>query len=603
MYSDDGSDIFVYDYNSSFGDNDNFWSDDHVERQINQREDGMFALNNLYYYTFEEPHGFFRTEFPDLYVEAEWDDKSKEAIPLPNFFELLHEEDTPEADQLERGCIEETLTSAAVPAAESETAALRLCIPVTPARTDAGEASPCNARRGTTISRFIEDHFDCCIFIPVEEDVNRAALREMHADDIYSTADAEGNVEPLDFRVEYKGGVSLLWALPLTADAAVLLRLQSRHPGWRRATAEDVQLFMRVVKSGAPGVRPTIRSSAGSGTTAASLMRSPERLRSRIEAIGGWGQAIFVAVDVEAFALRPGGIPLPAEVAFVTAASPFLPVDGSATAPPDYHAFLSPGTISPYCQYLSLIQHICVNIHWIPYCQASFLQRDYVECARQIEDRYLGHPNVILINKGAPTSPATVDLHALRMVYAAAAWQLQHRDGEAAAAAEPIGVGNFQGPVPSVEELWCFDISVLEAVIRTAFPGAAVKTPSPATSIASASKSEEATDAIATLDFEGEGGVDTCIDPSRAKEEEAGEGEEEEEDNFGVGGADLQNFSSYCWYHGAAQAFMGDSFTVHCAVKDARKLARRMEAALAAAAATSPNCLLSGEGGNSTEDI
>lgn len=304
-------------------------------------------------------------------------------------------------------------------------------------------------------SRWMTDHFSDCLLIPVALEVNRKQLCELHADLPCAADDA-----PVDFVVGYHDRDASGWALPLTTHANTLAKLKTLYPGWRSPVAGDHVQFMRSSRvSSTPGGR-TKQAAAGGVIhhhEESQMLRVTRLLSARMISVGallrcvaeagGWARVKWVAFDTELALSTNGAVPVPVEFAFVPL----------GTKESNIHFFTHPGYL--YDSYRAQAMRTSVGMHGIPIDRAHLLRHDYAALAERVEHELLFDKRVILVNKGAPGSPALAEPQSIRWLFAAAA---------KTAAAEPTD-GRSWVP-PQCHELRCFDVSVLRDAVADAFP-------------------------------------------------------------------------------------------------------------------------------------
>lgn len=529
MYSDSDVEGFELDvYNQSSDESD---AAAEVEQQIQMRGEALSAAFQAYAYFFDDEDGFFRSTFASEYRS----DAAENALmtSAESWF--------PTAEEV--ACALTAYTSAAEGAEPSPTDAAAPSPATAPAAASATAAAGARLAnwsedgKPSPASRFLCANGEACILLPVDKSLNRAALRAAHKNRFAGVASV--GADGLDVVPGYERSNAVGWALPLSTDPAVLGVLKTLYPGWRQPTPQDVRYFAKPSTTSA-SARPGEESESPTQSQllsqqqpsrrawtrrAAQLMNSKERLLSCIAAAGGWASVVFVALDVEAYAVTAQSVPLPAEFAF----EPVPVTAGGGREPAPLHFFCHPGRMSPDEE--STILHTCVSTHFIPYRNAAFLASDFTEKAREVDRQFVRNPAVILINKGAPTSPTLMDLQALRWLYAAARCQAESRAGDGGPAGDAQAVGTW---IPRAEDVRCFDISVLEAA--AAERGAAGRTPPAPVNGAAGNGKAKVVDARPT----------------------------------------------YCWYHAAATNLDTGETGVHCAMFDARVLANCIKVVLQA---------------------
>ncbi|KAK7201584.1 hypothetical protein NESM_000222800 [Novymonas esmeraldas] len=492
---------------------------DGADVQFENNDTLLTTAHVAYSYMFDAEDSLFRMNFPSYYIPPNAAKEMSKTVLAPalvgdEIAEVLAAEAEAEvAEHQGRGLGSE----------RSQALASGAALP----NSGAGAAWVCDGKPSPA-SRFLCEHRTACIMIPVDKALNRASLSAAHRDAFAGLAAVGEN--GLTIVPGYNHSDAVGWALPLTTDAAVLAVVKALYPGWRRATQADVRFFCRSSSSATAAKtavdRPPQLPSRHAWTRSASkLMRSKERLLARIRAGGGWAAVTFVAVDVEAFAVLPQSVPVPAEYAFLPVRGPWAaPVDPAAHAP--LHFFCHPGPLAPEHEVTML--HTCLCTHLIPHRNASFLSVDFANKAREVDQRFVRKPQVILINKGDAESPTLMDMQAMRWLYAAAVCQ-EGRSGIAVAGSE-AGVDEAHRIgrwVPSAEDIYCFDVSVLEAAAAE------------------------------------------CADVALISKKEAP-----------VARVRSESATGYCWYHTIMDEHDLVEGGVHCAMRDAQALAHRVEAAL-----------------------
>lgn len=571
MYSD--SDVEDFDDYASFDSSDDVSSADVVEQQIALREFNLSAGFQSYAWIFDDEDGFFRTHFAHLLPDHtalpdRWD--SPKSPDCFHTISALLSAAAANTTSNGKEAASTGATAAAVPSTTGADAAVAAAGAYTPLLSD-GKPSPA--------SRFLCDNFGSCILIPVDKALNRAQLREAHKDvkvGVSSAGDGEGE---LDVVPGYRHTEAAGWALPITVDKEVLALLKVRHPGWRSPTPADVSLFTKPERSAVKG-KTSAGAAAAAGVPpskrswtrhAAQLMRSKERFLSCVAAAGGWSEVIFVAVDVEAFAITAQSVPLPAEYAFEpvywsrTRRAQHSRTNGAAkearqdedeqgeekavidvkrnkgdghtaaTAAPlrekavkPLHFFCHPGRLPEEEE--PTILYTCLSTHLVPFRNATFLTHDYRTKARQVDTLLVRNARVVFINKGSVQSPTVMDLQALRWLYAAALWQ-QHRFRDAAVLTADA-VENGLRDIPDAEDIHCFDVSVLEEAAAE------------------------------------------CS--SRTAAERSGDAKPQEH----KGSQRKPKPPQCCWYHTVVEDCEVMEEEVHCARRDAQVLAQRIRTAL-----------------------
>ncbi|KAG5464440.1 hypothetical protein LSCM1_00627 [Leishmania martiniquensis] len=521
MYSE--SDMEHYEQEVISGSSDEAESSDVVEHQIRLREQTLGTWFQSYAYVFEADDGLFRTHLPCQYLTPEAEDEAilSFSARLPAADDVAELLNMPAGEQVADSVADDSETSSLPSALLNGEAVMNTT-------SHASESSEPWAEDGkpSPASRFLCAHRDACILIPVDKAANRATLRATHQGLFSEQASVSG--EGLDIVPGYDRSEAVGWALPLTIDPAVLDVLKSLHPGWRVATPADVKFWARAPRAAASSVfaKNVSRQPARRAWTrgAANLMRSKERFLARVAEAGGWERVIFVAVDVEAYAVAENSVPVPAEYAFVPIKGTCA--RGSAPAIAPLHFFCHPGKLSPENE--AAVLYTCFHTHLIPYRNAAFLTTDYYSQASHVDRHFVRHPKVVLINKGDPSSPTLMDMQALRWLYAAAV--LQGQCSHNPAAHEEDGVAEVGKWVPKADDIYCFDVSVLEAA--AAEDGEVNRGPS----------------APFTTDAHSSG---------RMNQE-----------------------TGCCWYHSLAENWGIIEGGLHCAMRDAHELAHRIEAAL-----------------------
>lgn len=523
MYSDSDIDGYVSEVFSESS--DLLTNSEEASLLLEKHEQAISTLVSGYACVFEASDGFFRTQFGSHFLSPDAEDQAMAAVctcrlSATDVAELLH---VPAEEQIAdnlRNNGDASPSSAAMPSDHPLTATSLQMSESLKAWVEEGKSSPA--------SRFLCANRESCILIPVDKALNRTMLCSAHQELFVGTKGVGG--EGLDIVPGYDHSEAIGWALPLSTDPAVLDVLKSLHPGWRGATPSDVRFWTKSQsKTGSTCIANKVQSKPSRRTWtrgAAMLMLSKERLLARIAAAGDWSNITFVAVDTEAYAVMAHSVPLPAEYAFLPIHSSHASTSSAVLSP--LHFFCHPGNVEAENE--ENVLYNCLNTHLIPYHSATFLTDNFYDKAVLVDRQFVRNPSVILISKGAPSSPTLMDMQAVRWLYAAAA--LQWHNGHTFTALEEKGaleVGNW---IPSAEDIYCFDISVLEAV---------------------ALERGGIADSQGTLSL--------THRPNRgARREENG----------------------YCWYHSVVNEcdlIQGD---VHCAMHDAYTLAGRIKAVLPA---------------------
>jgi hypothetical protein len=337
MYSDsEVENIEVYDSQESSDEPNTM---DLVEKQIEAHNDKLVQLFQAYEWMFDDDASFPRTNFPHCIrdhktLSNRWDTKKS-----PDFFHavsaLLNATAADEGAEAERTPLAQECNDPVASAITTAAEAANDCEARAQNSADAGAPAAASATgqqtsgvyvpspadgRPSPASRFPCENFTTCILISVDKSHKRADLRAAHAELLRNVLSVDKDV--LDVVPGYVHAEASGWALPITTHPDVLAKLKSLYAGWRVATPADVQLFTRLdCTAGGTASHHQQQQTAPSRKAwtrnAAKLMRSKERFPSCVEAAGGWDNVVFVAVDVEAFAVTASSIPLPAEYAFV----------------------------------------------------------------------------------------------------------------------------------------------------------------------------------------------------------------------------------------------------------------------------------------------
>ncbi|RNF05519.1 hypothetical protein TraAM80_04441 [Trypanosoma rangeli] len=409
LYSESDTDAGVQSVLETISDEDSVDAQEiFTEAVMDTHEQEVYNHARAFFHVFEDLEGPFRRTFPDLYMQNSCEE--------PDL-----------TDVLEGTCDGENTVT--VDGSYVGQHALSSLSPLPSA-----SVSSCKGYIGTegltmnssAATRFIDAHPGKCLLIAVEPTMNRAELRKKHIEEYPG----------IDFYVGYINAEPTGWALLLSVDPAIVEKLQILYPDNRFATDDDRMMFCRERRTGRKGglTLPERALTQRPNRALTKRMRDAAELARLIETVGGPLKAIFVALDVEAAVVLPGGIPLPLEMALIPL--------GTEHEFQSFHCFLHPGRVTDQATACALSCGYLKGSHFIPFRNASFLRRDYIEVARVLAP-FVVSERVFFVNQGS-----TMDVHALRWVFGAAS-----------------AMEGSEFPIPSLQEIYCFDIETVTEVL------------------------------------------------------------------------------------------------------------------------------------------